>query len=180
MSSMMSDPDAQVAAPVRTALEFVLLRGAASFAVAAFAVVLPVVVPTAGLRVIGDLALPGVLVFVIVARALHVVLRHARIDGSRAWSRAAQVDHGEATIAAAVAVIVPVAWFVGLTAVLLRQSTEAVGLASAVMVWAPIGLFLWLGATMAWAEDCRERLALALAESDRRFRAYWSDLRATD
>jgi hypothetical protein len=90
------------------------------------------------------------------------------------------VDHGETLIAAAVAAVVPVAWFAGLAAVLLRQSAEPVALASAVMIWAPLGLFLWLGATLAWAEDCRERLALALAESDRRFRAYWSDLRATD
>lgn len=180
MSLMTPDPDAQVAAPVRTALEFVLLRGAASFAVAALAVVLPVMVPTADLRLVGDLALPGVLGFVIVARTLHVVLRRTRIDGSGAWSRASHVDHGETLIAAAIAAVVPVAWFAGLSAVLLRQTAEPVALASTVMVWAPLGLFLWLGATLAWAEDCRERLAVALAESDRRFRAYWSDLRATD
>lgn len=179
MSSIARDPDAQVAAPVRTALEFVLLRGVASFAVAAVAVVLPVLAPSGDLRLIGDLALPAVLVFVAIARTVHVLRRRTPIDGARAWSRAAGVDRGETILAAAMAVVVPVAWLAGLAAVLLRQSAGPVGLASAVMIWAPIALFLWLAATAAWAEDCSERLALALAESDRRFRAYWSDLRTT-
>lgn len=180
MSTASSDPAAAISQPVRGALEFVLLRGAASFAVAALAVVVTALPAGSGIYAFGHLALPGVLLFVVAARALHVLLPRAPFDGDRAWSRAAEVDRTETIFAAVTAVVVPVAWLVGGAAVLVHHASDAASSAAVLVVWAPAGALLWLGATIAWADDCRERLALALDESDRRFRAYWSGLRPTD
>ncbi len=180
MAAQQPDPDLAVAAPVRGALEFLLMRGAASFAVAALAVVITVLAPTGDLHTVGHAALPAVLGFVVLARLAHVLLHREPYDGEHAWKRAAAIDPSETALAAAVAVIVPIAWLVGGAAVLAHHVADPASLATVVGVWAPAGGLLWFGATLAWAGDCRERLARALTESDRRFRSYWAGLRPSD
>jgi hypothetical protein len=180
MTSSTTDPSAEVVAPVRGALEFLLIRGAASFAVAALAVVITILAPQGDMHLLGHAALPGVLVFVVLARIVHVIVDRRPYEGSGAWARAAAIDHGETTLAATVAVVVPAAWLIGGAAILAHHAVDRSSLGTVLGVWAPIGGALWFGAALAWAGDCRERLARALAESDRRFRDYWAGLRPSD
>ncbi len=175
-----TDPHAAVAAPVRHALEFLYLRGAAAFAVAAGAVAITAVAPSGELHVVGHLALPAVLLFVVVARIVHVAVRREPYDGTAAWARAAAIDPGETRLAVAVALVVPIAWLVGGLAILWHHTADRAGLAAVISVWLPFGAVLWLAATVAWAADCRERLARAHVESERRFRAYWAGMRPED
>ena len=172
-----TDPSAEVAAPVRLALEFLFLRGAASFAVAAAAVAVTAVAPSGDLHAIGHLALPAVLLFVVVARVVHVALSKSPYDGTGAWASAASIDPGETRLAVLVALAVPIAWGLGGLAILWHHTADRAGLAAVISVWLPFGAVLWLAATVAWAADCRERLARAHAESERRFRAYWAGMR---
>jgi hypothetical protein len=169
------DPRASVVEPVHRALEFLVLRGAASFAVAVLAVLVSVVRLEEPLREIGQLALPAVLAFVAAARLAHVVIRRPG-PADAAWTRAHAIDRRETEFAAIVAVAVPLAWLVGGGAVLAHRASDQAGLAEVVGVWLPLGGGLWALATIAWAGDCRERLAVALAESERRFRSYWQSV----
>jgi hypothetical protein len=170
------DPRHDVEAPVHRALEFLIVRGAASFAIAIVAVLITVMAVDGPPATIGHLALPAVLGIVIVARIVHVLVRGAGPVTDGAWQRASAIQGGESRLAAAVAIAVPLAWAAGGAAILVRHA-ELRGIEDALGVWLPIGGALWVGASIAWAHDCRERLALALDESDRRFRAYWAGLR---
>ncbi len=167
-----ADPRAAVAEPVHRALEFHVLRGAASFAVAVLAVVVTVAPFDEPLRTAGLLALPAVLVFVVVARGLHVALRRP-ISLEDTWRRAHAIERHETELAAFVAIAVPLAWLAGLGAILSRTVATLDAGPAVLAIWLPLSLALWALATIAWAGDCRERLAIALVESDRRFRSYW-------
>ncbi len=169
------DPRGAVIEPIHRALELLVLRGAASFAVAVLAVVVTIVPVGEQAAALGHLALPGVLAFVVLARVIHVARHHAP-SGEGSWGRTHAMDPHETEFAAAVAIAVPVAWLVGGGAVLARLALDEPGLASVVAAWVPLGGLLWVAATVAWAGDCRERLTLALIESDRRFRSYWQSV----
>ncbi|HEU4672723.1 MAG TPA: hypothetical protein VFS32_07485 [Candidatus Limnocylindrales bacterium] len=173
-------PDrADVEAPVRQALAFLVARGTASFAVAV-AALLPISLGGEGpLHEIGHALLPAVLAIVVVARTIHVGLVRQRADGTGVWARAYGTEPGETALAAATAIIVPVAWLVGGSAILVHHVSDPVPMPGAIAaVYGPAFVVLWVLATAAWAGDCRERLALAFAESERRFREYWERVRA--
>jgi hypothetical protein len=160
--------EAAVTAPVRRALGFLVVRGAGSFAVAVLAVLPIVATADPTVHQIGHALLPALLAFVIVARGVHVAISRDRPDGRRAWELAAAIDQAEAWLAAAVAVLVPIAWIVGGTAILVHHLADPPPTPGAIVaVYAPSLVLLWTLATIAWAGDCRERLARALAESDR-------------
>jgi hypothetical protein len=171
-----ADPRAEVVAPVHRALEFLVLRGAASFAVAVLAVFITALAPTGNLHLVGHAALPIVLAFVTLARIGHNVLRRRPWDGERAWSRAAEIDSSDTLIAATVAIAVPVAWAIGGAAVLAHHFGDPASRPEVLGVWLPLGGGLWAAATVAWAGDCRERLARALEASEEQFRAYWAGI----
>jgi hypothetical protein len=46
-------------------------------------------------------------------------------------------------------------------------------------VWLPVAATVWILATFAWHDFCRDRIAAALDESDRRYREYWRDVAQT-
>jgi hypothetical protein len=177
MTSADFDPHAAVTEPVRHALGWLVVRGVLSFAVAVTAVVVNVAAADGPLHLIGHVALPVVLGSVVLARIVHVALDREPWDGYDAWSRAAAVDRAETMMVALVAVVVPLGWIVGLGAILVHHLSQPAQLAEVLGVWAPAAGGLWAAATISWAGDCRERLARAVAESSRRFRAYWAGLR---
>jgi hypothetical protein len=43
-------------------------------------------------------------------------------------------------------------------------------------IWLPLGGALWIFATFAWTDACRDRIGAGIEESDRKFRAYWRDI----
>ena len=43
----------------------------------------------------------------------------------------------------------------------------------------PVVAALWIVASFAWHDFCRDRIAAALDESDRRYRAYWKGVGQT-
>lgn len=171
------DPRADVEAPVVHALELIIARGAASFAVAVLTVLLSILAYPGHVDAVGHLALPVLLVFVALARAVHLAItRDDRVDGQGAWSRAADIDPWNARFAALVVFLVPAAWLIGGMAILARHTGTREELAAVVGVWGPLGAASWFAATLAWLGDCRERLARSLVESERRFRRYWTEV----
>lgn len=177
MAQSSRDPRSDVDAPVVRALELIVVRGTASFAVAVLTVLGSVATDRGPLDAVGHLALPTLLVFVAAARAVHVFhARHDPVPEAGAWSRAAEVDPSNARFAAAIAVAVPAAWLIGGAAILLRHAVTRDELAAVVGIWGPLGAASWVLATLAWVGDCRERLARSLVESERRFRQYWAEV----
>ncbi len=169
---------ADVEAPIRQALAALIARGTAAFAVAVAALV-PIGLGTEGpLHDLGHLLLPAVLAFVVLARTVHVAFVHPRADGSGVWARAWETEPGETALAVATAIVVPIAWLVGGSAILLHHLADPAPTPGAIAaVYGPAFVVLWALATIAWAGDYRERLALAFAESERRFRVYWERVR---
>jgi hypothetical protein len=168
------DPRQLVEAPVHRALDFLVVRGAASFAVGVLAVLVTVMAPEGMVHQLGHAALPGVLLFVVLARAFHAAAARGEWIGAGAWARAAEVNRPETQFAALVAVAVPVSWAAGLGAVLVRHASDPPAAAAILGVWLPLAAALWFLATIAWAGDCRERLARAHEAAEARFRAYWA------
>jgi hypothetical protein len=172
-------PDrSDVEAPIRNALAFLVARGTASFAVAVVALI-PLGISLDGpVEALGHALLPAVLVLIVVARAIHLTFVRHRADGAGAWTRAYAAEPGETALAIVTAVAVPIAWAVGGSAILLRHVADPAPTPGAIAaLFAPAFLVLWSFATIAWVGDCRERLALGLAESERRFREYWERVR---
>jgi hypothetical protein len=169
------DPGRAVAEPVHRALELLILRGAASFAVAILAVTVTLVELGEPAHTLGHLALPAVLAFVVVARGVHM-RRHRHVPRDATWVRAHALERHETELAALVALAVPLAWLAGGAAILARHAADHASLSAVVGVWVPAGGALWALASIAWAGDCRERLSLALEESERRYRSYWQGI----
>ncbi len=172
------DPRAEVEAPVRRALDALVVRSTIGFAAAVFAVLVGIGAADGPLHTVAHLALPGVLVGVLFLRTAHVMLRREPIGTDGAWSRAREIERGETDLATFLSFLVPVAWLVGWSAILYRHAGHH-DAAALVAIWLPLAGGLWFVTTIAWIHDCRERLARAVDESSRRFRAYWSEVRAT-
>jgi hypothetical protein len=172
-------PDrSEVEAPIRNALALLVARGTASFAVAVVALIPLGIALDGPIATLGHALLPALLVLVVVARVLHVLFVRDRADASGVWTRAYAAEPGETALAVVTAVAVPVAWLVGGSAILLRHVADPPPTPGAIAaLFAPGFLVLWAFATIAWAGDCRERVALGLAESERRFREYWERVR---
>lgn len=169
------NPAANVDEPVRRGLEMLMTRGVASFAVGLLAVVVTAVSAEGLIHQLAHLALPGLLVAVVVARIVHVLLTRDAPDGEAIWRRVHGMARTETQLAGAVAAAVPFIWALGGGAILVRHAAHMGDLGVVVGFWVPFGVVLWGAASVAWLDDCRERLARAVRESDRRFRAYWQD-----
>lgn len=176
MASSAPDPAIDVDEPVRRGLELLMTRGVASFAIGVLAVVVTAVSAEGVLHQVGHLALPGLLVFVVVARTVHVALTRDAPADEGVWRRVFGIARTETLLAAVVAAAVPAMWALGGIAILLRHTHHDAELGVVVGFWIPVGIILWGSATVAWLEDCRERLARAVRESERRFRTYWRDV----
>lgn len=164
-----------VAAPVRRALDAIVLRAVGAFALAVFAVVVAAL-PMAdeGLHHLAYHLLPALLGGWIVVR--FVVALRTPSAPARAWDRAAELEPSEVGFARRVAAVMPLGvLFAGIT-LLAPHATDPEHTAQVLVVFVPMFALLWFGATLAWSDFCREQLDRATRESDGRFRDYWASL----
>lgn len=168
------DP-AGVSEPVARALDALILTAAASFVVSVLAVFATLLAAEGQVHSIAHLALPGLMLVIVVVRGAYLLLRHPQ-PRDDAWTRARAVDAGDARLAQALSFAVPAAWLVGSVGILIRHGTELHGFAAVLGVWLPLFAALWIFATFAWIDACRDRVANALDESDRKFRDYWRNV----
>ena len=73
-------------------------------------------------------------------------------------------------------VAVPIVWLVGNALILVHRLPMLEDEITVVGVWLPMAAALWIFATFAWHDFCRDRISDAIAELDRRFRGYWRDI----
>lgn len=176
MASQPADPVASVSAPIRGAVEAILVRAAASYAV----VVLTVLwahppIANAGARVLAHYLLPALLALYVAAHSLGG-LRRRNVPEVDAWSRAHELVPRAARVAKLAAVLTPLGVAIAGASLLEPHLVDAADRAWALGIATPAFAFLWVLATLAWSDDCHDRLARAAVESDGRFRAYWSDV----
>ena len=168
------DPDA-ITEPVARALDTLILGAAASFALSVIAVLATILAAEGTVHVVAHLSMPALMVAVIAVRGATILRRHPKpVDGT--WDRAHSVDTWSARLAQVLGLAVPLAWLTGGVAILVRHGTELHGHAPTLGLWLPLSAALWILATFAWVDACRDRIAAGLEESDRRFRAYWRDI----
>ena len=161
--------------PVVRALGGLIVAATASFALSVAAVLATIFAVDGQVHWIAHLSLPGLMVLVIAGRAAYVLRRH-RTPHDDAWARAREVDAFDTRLAQVLSVAVPLAWLVGSAAIVVRHWMDFQGLAIMAGMWLPLAAMLWILATFAWVDACRDRIATGLDESDRRFRAYWQDI----
>lgn len=168
------DP-AEVTEPVVRALNALIVGAAASFVLSVAAVFATVFAVEGQVHAIAHLSLPGLMALVIVIRGVHFLRRRpsAREDP---WTRARAVSPFDSHLARALSIAVPLAWLIGSGAILVRHAHELHHLLIGGGLWLPLGAALWIVATFAWTDACRDRIATGLDESDRRFRDYWRDI----
>lgn len=165
------DP-AGVTEPVVRALDALIIGAAASFGLSVVAVLATALAAEGQVHAIAHLSLPGLMGLVIVIRGVHLLRRHS---GPRddAWTRAGAVSSFDTHLARVLSIAVPLAWLVGSGAILVRHAPAFHDMFLTVGFWLPLGAALWILATFAWADTCRDRIAAGLDDSDRRFRDYW-------
>lgn len=168
-ASQSPDPSAVVEAPIRGALDAIVVRGTVAFALAV-GVVIGSFNPD--FHPFAHVALP---LAVAAYLAIRLVIRLTRpgVDPSGAWRTAQTVAPGAARLAKLVAVAVPfgaalAAWSLALHHIDAPDRPVLVGFV------APMYVLLWLAASGAWLDECRDRLARAELESRDRFRMYWA------
>jgi archaellum biogenesis protein FlaJ (TadC family) len=167
-----------VVEPILRALGGLIVGAAVSFALSVAAVLATALAAAGEVHWIAHLALPGIMVVVLAARTVHLLARHATPHDDT-WVRARTIDSFDGRLAEILSVAVPLAWLVGGVAILVRHWMELHGLAVMVGLWLPLGGVLWILATFAWRDACRDRVGAAIDESDRRFRDYWRDIGQT-
>ena len=172
------DPAQAVAEPVARALNALILGAAASFGLSVAAVLLAVVTPDGPIHEFGHFALPGVMAIVVLGRAVHVV-RRRRAPDPNAWGHAQRLHGWDAVLARGLTVSVPLAWLAGAITVIVHHESVLHPALPIMAAWLPIAATVWILATFAWYDFCRDRVAAALDESDRRYRTYWKDLGRT-
>jgi hypothetical protein len=170
-----TDPAHAVAQPVARALDSLIVGAAASFALSV-AAVLTAVLPAEGLaHEVAHFALVGVMGVVLIARGIHV-LRRERMSDPDAWTRARALHRSDTHIAQALTVGVPLAWLGGGVTIIVHHVGVLHGPGLVIGVWLPVAAAVWVLASFSWHDFCRDRIAAALDESDRRYREYWRDL----
>lgn len=174
MSLSTVGPD-RVTEPVVRALDTLIVAAAASFGLSIIAVLATVLAAEGPFHAIAHLSLPGLMGLVIVVRGVRIVLRHPKARDD-AWARARVVNAFDTRLAQVLTFAVPLAWLGGWVGILVRHGTELHGLALMTGVWLPLSATLWILATFAWIDACRERIAAGIDESDREFRDYWRDV----
>ncbi len=167
-------PD-DVSEPVSRALDTLILVAAASFGLSVLAVLATVAALESQVDAIAHAALPGLMGAVVVVRGLYVLVRRPRARDD-AWDRARAVSRVDARLAEILAFAVPIAWLVGCVGILVRHGSGLHGFAAVLGIWLPLAAALWIFATFAWVDACKERIASAVDESDRRYRQYWRDI----
>lgn len=174
-SSPDPDPARAVSQPVARALDALIIGAAASFALSVAAALTAVLSPDGLLHEVAHFALVGVMGFVILARAVHVLRRRGTTDDT-AWVRARAIHGTDARLAQVLTVAVPLAWLAGGVTILVHHIDALHGPALVMGVWLPVAAAVWTLATFAWHDFCRDRIAAALDESDRRYREYWREV----
>lgn len=161
--------------PVERALDALILGAAASFGLSVVAVLVTVFALEGHVHAIAHLALPGLMGLVIVIRLVHV-LRRPSAPRDDVWARARAVSGFDSRLARVLANAVPLAWLVGSGAILVRHVPMLNDLLLGGGLWLPLGGALWILATFAWTDACRDRIGAGLDDSDRKFRDYWRDI----
>ena len=169
------DPVRVVAEPIARALDGLILVAAASFALSVATVVTAVLSPEGLLHEVAHFALIGVMGLVVLARVVRMVQGRSG-PTTDVWTRARAVHRSDAHLAQILTVAVPTAWLAGSAAILVHHVPAVHGAALMMGVWLPAAAVLWILAGFAWHDLCRDRIAAALDESDRRYREYWQDL----
>jgi hypothetical protein len=174
------DPRHVVEAPIRGALTGVMARGIALVGLVvccALAPTLPVLCDVCDGLAIGVTAfLLGFGTWVHVRRWLR-----SPVDDrvrSTAWQTAREVDPDDMMLALVIAGWVPVALGIALLVMLwphLVDPSPTIRGAWIVMAIPPV-VAAWAFSTTAWLETCRDALARAIGESERRYRSYWTNL----
>jgi small-conductance mechanosensitive channel len=169
------DPVRSVAEPVERALGMLIVGGLVSFLVSVGTVFTALFAPEGLIHEIGHVLLVGVMVVVVVARAVQILRRRGAVDPD-AWSRARAVHPSDARIAELLIVSVPLSWLIGTGTILVHHVPALNGAALMIGAWLPMAAVLWTVATFAWHDICRDKIAGALDESDRRYRTYWQGI----
>lgn len=167
-----------VSEPVVRALSGLILLATASFALSVAAVLATVLAIDGQMHWVAHLSLPGFMALVIIGRVAYVLTRH-HAPHEDAWARAGTVDAFDTRLAQVLSVAVPLAWLVGSAAIVVRHWMDFQGLAIMAGLWLPLAAMLWILATFAWVDACRDKIATGLDESDRKFRDYWRDIART-
>jgi hypothetical protein len=175
VSTTSSTDPASITEPVGRALDTLIVGAAASFALSIVAVLATIFAAEGPIHAIAHLSLPALMIGVVVVRGSHVLRRHPT-PGDGTWDRARAVDRWSTRLAQVLGLAVPLAWLAGGIAILARHGTELHGHAPTLGLWLPVSAALWILATFAWVDACRDRVAAGLEEADRKFRAYWRDI----
>ena len=175
MSDSQSGDPAGVSEAVSHALGLLIVGAAASFGLTVASVAATALVAEGHAHSIAHLSLPALMGVVVVLRCIQLVRRRgaARDD---AWNRAQAVDSFDSRLARILSIVVPLAWFVGGVSILVRHVPGFHDLLAGPGLLLPLGAALWVLATFAWMDACRDLIAAGLAESDRRFRDYWRNI----
>jgi hypothetical protein len=168
------DP-ADVSEPVVRALDGLIVGAALSFGLSVVAVFATAFAIEGNAHAIAHLSLPGLMGLVIVVRGVHLLRRHPQ-SREDAWTRAGVVSSFDSHLARVLSIAVPLAWLVGSGAILVRHADMLQDVLVGVGILLPLGAVLWILATFAWTDACRDRIAAGVDESDRRFREYWRDI----
>jgi hypothetical protein len=169
------DPAHAVAQPISRALDSVIIGAVASFALAIATVLTAVLTPDGPLHEIAHFGLVGVMGFAVVVRAIHVMGRHATVDPD-AWTQARAVHRWDTDLALVLTIAVPLAWLAGSITIVVHHIPALHGPSLVLGALMPVAATLWILASFAWHDFCRDRIAAALDESNRRYRQYWRDL----
>jgi hypothetical protein len=161
--------------PVARALDTVIVAAAATFAASVAAVVFTVLSADWAIHEVGHFAVPALMVAVVLVRIVQYARRRPSAPDA-AWDAARAVSASDARLARLLAHAVPIAWLVGSGSILVRHGPHHVGAGLVIGAWLPLVAFLWIAATFAWHDACRDRIATGIEASERRFRDYWRDV----
>jgi hypothetical protein len=174
------DPRLDVHAPIAKALDRLILVATVSFAIFVLITVAAMVTPDGLVHEFAHLAMLVVMAAIVVARGIHMWRHRGRPARTAAenesWRRAATVNQLDVILARVLTVAVPIVWLVGNALILVHRLPMMEDAIPVVGMWLPMAAGLWIFATFAWQDFCRDRIADAVDESDRRFRGYWRDI----
>lgn len=168
-SSPGADPEARLRAPIRRALDAILLRWLGLYVLAGVVIVCPVLCGVGVAHMpIWRAALPAFLVGFIGIHLWHR-RRAARSDG---WRLAASVDRGSIALLALVGLAALVLVAIGFVAIFwpYENPFEVVLVTS---MGGPLLVPLWVVATWVALDCATRRLARSADEADRALREYW-------
>lgn len=174
------DPQHAVEAPIRGALYRVIGVGLGLVAVVLIGAVAPAIPALRGMGNGVAVAVTATLVLYGCAVPLVRRLRSPIDDAVRAsaWYKAREIAPEDTMLALVFAGWVPVALAAALVMMMwphLNDPNPALRGAWAVIGIPPV-VAAWVFATTAWLDACRDILARAIGESDRRFRSYWANV----